>query len=153
MSRVLNTAIALAWPAGTPKSKYAYKGGKATPAYKAEFKKRWKPTKSKQSNCDRSASLVARVAVGEPMPTGNKEQMSYKPKHMVRLAYKNRSPLSVSIPGDIIVYKKSNGHRHTCIRGDGCLYEAQHNKTYFHRNGSLKKLKAKRPKVVIFREK
>ena len=65
--------------------------------------------------------------------------------------------------GDIIIYDKVKGGSkgHVCIMGklkiDGkykkVLYEAQYQKTYFHVNTSLSKIKKTMPRVVIFRPK
>lgn len=155
MSKILDKAKALSWAKGTAKKKYAYKGGAPTSHFKTAYRKVWGKGVSmkKAANCDRAAATVVRIAGYGKMPSGNKEQLNWKPSKLTRKKYKNKSPYSVSKAGDVIIYQKSNGKRHTLIRGENCLYEAQHQKTYFHRNGSLKKLKAKRPKVVVLREK
>ncbi len=155
MSRMLDMAIKLAWPK-QPKSKrwkYSYKKGSPTKAFKKAYKKVYPGVSMKKAaNCDRAASVIPRILGIEKMPSGNEQQLKYKPKHMRRKAYKNKRPIDVVKPGDMVVVKKKNGKRHTFIMGHKCIYEATHKKTYFHRNGSLKKLKKKYPKVVIFRE-
>lgn len=154
MSRILDKAIELAYPAGTNKKKYAYKGGKPTGAFKQAFRKSFKKTSMKKAaNCDRAASVVVRRALGEKFPTGNQEQLKYKPKKMTRHVHKNARPIDVAPPGAVVVIKKSNGKRHTLIMGNGVFYEATHNKTYFHTRTSLKKVRKKYPKVVVFIEK
>ena len=158
-NKILDKAIELSWPK-LPKSerwKYSYKNkkGRPTKKFQAAYRKAWgkKVSMKKAANCDRAAATVCRAAGVEKIPSGNEAQIKYKPKNMIRKAYKNRKPIDVSKPGDIIIYRKKNGKRHTCIRGENCIYEAAHEKTYFHRNGSLKKLKVTRPKVVILRAK
>lgn len=151
MNKIEETALKLAWKKGTSKSKYAYKGGKPTKEYIAAYKKIFgKYSREKSSNCDRSIALVARIATAEKKyPTGNEDQLKYKPKKIKRKVYKNVRPIDVSKPGQLIVYKKKNG-RHSVIRVKGGICQAQHHKTFFHFLGSLKKLKTKRSKVAIF---
>ena len=149
-------AIKLAWPKQkkADRWKYSYKKGRPTKAFKKAYRKVYpKVSMKKAANCDRAASVVIRILGIEKVPSGNEQQIKYKPKHMIRKAYKNKRPIDVVKPGDFVIYKKKNGKRHTFIVGNGCIYEATHKKTYFHRNGSLKKLKKRYPKVVIFREK
>lgn len=153
-NKILDKAKELSWAKGTDKKKYAYRGGAPTAKFKAAYKKAFpRVSMKKAANCDRAASTVCRAAGIEKIPSGNEAQIKYKPKHMIRKAYKNKKPIDVAKPGDIIIYRKKNGKRHTCILGEGCIYEAAHEKSYFHRNGSLKKLRVKRPKVVILRAK
>lgn len=155
MSRVLSTAQKLSWKKGTPKKKYAFKGGNPTKAYIAAYKKAFgKYSREKSSNCDRSLALVFRL-LGYKVPTGNEDQLKYKTKKLKVIVKKNARPYDIARPGDGIVVRKKNGHRHSYFMGEEkiCLYEAQHHKTFFHRNRSAKKSKAKQPKVVIFREK
>ena len=154
MSVILNKAIELAWGAGTPKKKYAYKGGKPTPAFKSAYRAVWGKGVSmkKAANCDRAAATVCRAAGCGKMPSGNKEQLNWKPKKMTRHGYKNRRPIDVAPAGSIVVIKKKNG-RHTIIMGSGVFYEATHQKTYLHTRTSLKKIKKKYPKVVVLCEK
>lgn len=153
MSKILDTAKALSWKKGTEKSKYAYKGGRPTKAYKQAYKKYFgKYSKLKASRCDLSVALVARMAVGAKMPKGNQEQLHWKPKRLKYKAYKNRRPIDVSKAGCIVVYQKKNG-RHSVIRTKNGIYQAQYRKTFFHYTGSHKKLKPKRRRVVVFYEK
>lgn len=156
MSKILDKAKELSWKK-LPKAerwKYSYKKGAPTKKFKAAFKKAFPKTSMKKAaNCDRAVATVLRVCGFGKCPAGNKEQLKWKPKKLKRIVYKNKAPYGVTKAGDAIIYQKSNGKRHTLIRGENCIYEAAHEKTYFHRNGSLKKLKVKRPKVVVLREK
>ena len=153
MSAIVDTCKQIAWKGGTPKKKYAYKGGKATSAYKSAYKKYFgEYSRKKASRCDLSVALVARMAAGEKLPKGNQEQLKYKSKKLGYKAYKNVKPIDVAGHGYIVVYQKKNG-RHSVIRTNNGIYQAQYQKTFFHYTGSLKKLKTKRSKVVVFYEK
>ena len=161
-NKVLAKAIELSWAKGTAKSKYAFPKGNATAAFRKAFDKvfpthnRWGKGPKTGACCDVGAATCVRASGVEPkMPRGYSEQIKYKPKNMRKLTYKNVAPASVAKPGDMICYtkNKSGSQRHVVIMGDGCLYEAQYQKTYLHRNASLSKLKTKRPKVWIFRAK
>ena len=161
-SKVELKAIELAWAKGTPKAKYAFKGGAPTSQFKTAFNKvfpshnKWGTGPKTGASCDVGAATCVRASGVEPnMPRGYTEMLSYKPKNMQKLTYKNVTPASVAKPGDLVCYtkNKSGSERHVIIMGDGCIYEAQYQKTYLHVNTSLSKVKTKRPKVVIFREK
>ena len=154
----------LAWPKGTAKKKYAWKGGAPTAAFKAALervfpakeRKKWGKAPRKGCSCDVFAATCVRDAgIGGKCPRGLREQYKYKPKNMTRKVYKNRKPIDVSKDGDFVVYaknsKKSKGH--ALIRGDGGIFEAGFENTYGHFNSSPKKLKTKRPYVVVFRPK
>lgn len=162
VNKLVAKARELAWPKGTAKSKYAWKGGSATAAFKAAFKrvfpstKGWGNAPKKGCSCDVFAATCVRDSgLGGKCPRGLKGQYSYKPKNMTRKVYKNRKPIDVSKDGDFVVYaknsKKTKGH--ALIRGDGYLYEAGFENSYGHVQTSLSKLKTKRPYVVVFRPK
>ena len=153
MSKIVDVCKQIGWKSGTPKSKYAYKGGNPTKAYRKAYKKVFgEYSRKKASRCDMSVSLVARMAAGEKLPTGNQEQLKYKSKKLGYKAYKNVRPYDVSGTGYIIVYQKKNG-RHSLIRTKNGIYQAGYLKTFFHYTKSHKKLKTKRSKVVVFYEK
>ena len=153
MSKIVDTCKLIAWKGGTPRSKYAYKGGNPTKAYNAACKKYFgNISRLKKSRCDLSVALVAKMAVGEKLPKGNQEQLKYKSKKLGYKAYRNRRPIDVSKHGYIVVYQKKSG-RHSVIRTKNGIYQAQYRKTFFHYTGSLEKLKPKRSKVVVFYEK
>lgn len=161
--KIVTKAKELAWAVGTSSSKYAYKGGSATPAFKKALDKvypnrsSWgKPTKVGCS-CDVFTGVVLNsTGIVKDYPRGFDEQKKYSNSKLQKLVYKDVAPYSVSKSGDIILYyKKADGSsKHTLIRGDGVIYEAQYEKTYGHVNKAVKsKLNKKRPYVVIFRAK
>lgn len=157
-------AKALVWSAGTKKSKYAWKGGSATEAFEKALarvftkkeRSKWGKAAAVGCSCDVFVATCVRDAgIDDNYPRGLREQYTYKPKNMRRLVFKNVRPIDVSQNRDILVYaknaKKTRGH--TLIRGKKVCYEAQHEMTYGHINGSISKLKTKRPYVVVFRPK
>lgn len=162
MSRILDTARALSYPAGTSKATYAYKGGHPTTAFKsalkAVFPKRsgWSKAPKKGASCDVAVAVVARYSgVAPKYPRGRSEQRKYKGGNLTRHVYKPGTPIKHAKPGDIVIYDRTKGGKkgHTFIFGGDCIYEASNKKKYFHRNGSLKKMQKKYPKIIILREK
>lgn len=161
-NKVLEKAKELSWAKGTKSSVYAFPSGKPTTAFKVAFDKvfpthnKWGKGPKTGASCDVASATVVRASGVEPsMPRGYSEQIEYKPKNMQKLYYTNVAPYSVAKAGDMICYtkNKSGSERHVVILGEGCIYEAQYQKTYFHCNSSLDKVKTKRPKVWIFRAK
>lgn len=153
----------LCWARGTNSSKYAYKGGSATEAFKRAINKvypnrtKWSKAPRNGASCDVLVGTVVRASGIDPnYPRGFDEQIKYMSGAFQRLVFKNVTPYEVSQDGDIILYNKnkSGSSHHTCIRADGVIYEAQYEKTYGHVNASIKKkLNVKRPYVVILRAK
>ena len=167
MSRILDQAVKLSYPKGTDSSKYKYKTGKPTKAFREALKKSfpkrsgWSTAPRKGASCDVAVAVVVRSSgVDKKYPRGRSEQRKYKSDKFKRIVKKNARPLDYLKPGDIFIYDRTEGGKkgHTGIFGDNCIYEAKNNKSaskrmYWHRNGSLKKLKKKYPKVIILREK
>ena len=159
---IIATAESLAWPKGTPESKYKYPKGSATAAFKKALDKvypshnKWGAGPKTGASCDVGVGTVMRYSGVDPKyPRGISEQKKHTSGNLTKLVYKNVSPLSVAKPGDAVLYtkNKSGSSNHTVIMGDGCFYEAQLKKTYFHKKTSMTKLKTKRPKVYVFRKK
>lgn len=162
--KIVDKAKQLAWPVGTAESKYAYKGGAPTAKFKTALNKiypnrsSWGDAPKVGAACDVYTGVVVNSAgIGvSDYPRGLNEQIKYKNSKFTRLTYKNVTPYSVSQYGDVVMYyKKADGSsKHTVIRGDGVLYEAQLKLTYGHVNKAMKtKLNVKRPYVVILRAK
>lgn len=143
---------------------------KATSAYKSALSKAypkrsaWGKSARLGKSCDVFVGTVIRsLGIDKDYPRGLAEQLLYKPKGFTRKTYKNVTPYSVSKDGDVIIYSKNKvptkGNRksrkgHTCIRGNGVLYEANDPSKYPHVNKKVKtKLNVKRPYVVILRAK
>lgn len=158
--KLVAKAQELAWAKGTASSKYKWKGGKPTTAFTNALKKYypdrsgWGKAPKVGCSCDVFVGTVLRASGLEPkVPRGLKGQYPYKPTKFTRKVYKNVTPYSVSKDGDVVLYKKSNGGGHVLIRGNGVIYEAGFENSYGHVQTSLKKLKTKRPYVVIWRAK
>lgn len=158
--RVMDTAEKLAWPRGTKKSKYAWKGGKPTKAFKKAMNKvfpnrsKWNPASKAGCACDVCVAVVMRLSgVAKKYPRGRWEQEKYKPKNCKRIVYKNAIPAKVAKPNDVVIYLRGGKKGHTLIRGNGCWYEGAIRKTYLHKFKDKKKLHKKYRKVIILREK
>ena len=160
--KVVDVAKKLAWPVGTASSKYAYKGGSATAAFKAALDKvfpkhnSWGKAASKGASCDVFAATVMNsTGIVTNMPRGYDEQKKYTNANLSKITRNNVKPLSVGKAGDMILYTKnaSGSSHHVIILGNGVIYEAQYEKTYGHVNTSTSKINTSRPKVIIFRAK
>lgn len=161
--KIVAQAKALAWAEDTAPSKYAWKGGSATSAFKTALnkaypnRKSWSKAPKAGCCCDVFVGTVINTAgIGvSNFPRGFDQQKKYTNSHFERLTYKNVTPYSVSKDGDIVMYyKKADGSsKHVLLRGNGYIYEAQYEKTYGHTNTSLSKIKKKMPYVVILRAK
>lgn len=164
MDKLVAKAKDLAWAKGTKESKYAYKGGSPTTKFKNALnkiypnRKLWGDAPRVGAACDVYVGVVVNSAgIGiSDYPRGLNEQIKYKNDKFKILEYKNVTPYSVSKDGDIVqYYKNAKGtSKHTLIRADGVIYEAQLKLTYGHVNTSVKsKLDVKRPYVRILRAK
>lgn len=161
--KIVDKAKELAWPQGTSESKYAYKGGAPTSAFKTALnkiypnRKSWGAAPKVGAACDVfTGTVLNSTGIVTDYPRGLDQQIKYSNSKLQRLVYKNVTPYSVSKYGDIVMYykKKDGSSKHTVIRGDGVLYEAQLKLTYGHVNKAMKtKLNVKRPYVVILRAK
>lgn len=112
-------------------------------------------------SCDVFVGVLVRILGWDKnYPRGLAEQYFYKPDGFTRKVYKDVSPYDVSKSGDIVIYSKKKTPTsknkgkgvtgHTCVRGDGVLYEANHPSKYPHVNKDVKgKLDTKRPYVIV----
>lgn len=165
--KLIAKAKALAWPKGTKSTKYKWKGGSATGAFKKALKRvftekersKWGSAAKKGCSCDVFVATCIRDAgLDDKYPRGLKEQYSYKPKNFTRKVYKNKKPVDVAKKNSIIIYAKNKNKTkgHTCIYGNNNLYQANHEVYYGHytgKKGTEKKLKTKRPYVVVLKPK
>lgn len=108
-----------AWPYGTASSKYSYSKGSAKPAYKTALKKYMnKSAKVSQSDCGYFVSTCVRASGIAPnflALKGTKEAFPKVPSTM-SIVHKGKAiPSGLLQPGDIIRYKKTNGHQHTLM--------------------------------------
>ena len=148
----------LAWPKGTKSSKYKYPSGSPTSAFKEALNKAypnrgsWGAAPRKGASCDVFVGTCVRSAgIDKNFPRGLSEQMKYKSSAFNRYVYTNVAPINKARAGDIIMYTHDDG-THIVILGNGCYYEANHEKKYGHVNTSSR-LKTKFKKVIILRAK
>jgi peptidoglycan hydrolase-like protein with peptidoglycan-binding domain len=108
-----------AWPYGTASSKYSYSKGSAKPAYKTALKKYMnKSAKVSQSDCGYFVSTCVRASGIAPnflALKGTKEAFPKVPSTMSVVHKGKAIPSGLLKPGDIIRYKKTNGHQHTLM--------------------------------------
>ena len=161
--KLIAKAKALAWPKGTKSAKYKWKGGSATEAFTKALRRvfttkersKWGTAAKKGCSCDVFVATCVRDAgLDDKYPRGLKEQYSYKPKNFTRKVYKNKKPVDVAKKNSVIIYAKNKNKTkgHTCIYGNNNLYQANHEVYYGHytgKKGTEKKLKTKRPYVIV----
>ena len=157
--KLVDKAVELAWPKGTPSKKYVYPSGSATAAFRATLNKvypehnNWAAAPSKGASCDVFVGTAVRAAgLAKSFPRGLQEQFEYDPKNFDRFDYKNVNALEKSRNGDIVMFDYGNG-AHTVIRGNGNYYEANYTRYFGHTNTSLARLNERYPRVVILRPK
>lgn len=157
-NKLVAQAKALAWSKGTDSSKYKWKGGSATAAFKAALekaypnRKSWGKAPKVGCSCDVFVgTCVNTCGIGvSNFPRGLDQQKKYTNSHFERREYKNKKPYDVSKDGDVVMYERTDGH-HVLIRGNGVIYEAGFENSYGHVQTNLKKLKTSRPRVIILR--
>lgn len=155
---LVDEAIRLAWPLGTPRSKYAWRGGSATPAFTKALDKvypehnSWGEAPSKGCSCDVFVGTVVRSSgIDSKFPRGLDEQETYTPRAMFKYVMSHADMFRQSIYGDIIWYDYEGAGGHVLIRGKDCLYQAGYQSTYGHVTDGLDEIKDTEPKVIIFR--
>lgn len=117
--KIVDKAKAYCWPYGTKAEKYSYSKGAAKDSYKSALKKYMKkPAKISQSDCGYfvdtcvraaglSSSFLALKGLKDPFP---------KPPSTLKVVHKGKKiPDGFLVPGDIIRYKKTNGHQHVLL--------------------------------------
>lgn len=107
------------WPYGTASSKYSYSKGSSKPAYKTALKKYMnKSAKVSQSDCGYFVSTCVRASGIAPSflaLKGVKDAFPKVPSTMSIVHKGKATPSGLLQPGDIIRYKKTNGHQHTLM--------------------------------------
>lgn len=136
--RIYNTAVALAWPKGTAKSKYKYPNGRPTDAFKKAIKKVYKNRVSWSRQCRRGAScdvgagtVIRYSGVDKKISRALAKQIPYLQKSDIFKKTKVKSVSSMK-PGDIGIYlnKGPGGHIWISI-GNKKIVEANHTAKYF----------------------
>lgn len=121
-----------AWAYGTAKKKYVYKTGAPKSAYKTALKKYMNKTaKVSQSDCGYFVSTCVRASGVAPKflaLAGLKDPFPSVPSTM-KIVHKGKAiPSGLLKAGDVIRYKKTNGHQHAILyMGDGKIADAGRN--------------------------
>ena len=117
--KIVAKAKDYAWPYATEKRKYAYKTGAPKSAYKTALKKYMKKTaKVSQSDCGYFVSTCVRASGVAPKflaLAGLKDPFPSVPSTMKVVHKGKKIPDGLLQPGDVIRYKKTNGHQHTLL--------------------------------------
>lgn len=132
--KLIAKAKELAWAYGTPESKYKYKTGSPKAVCKKAMKKYgWADSKAELSDCGNFVSTIVRESGIDK---------SFKALHGLKTAFPKKEkafnivhtgaiPSGFLKAGDIIRYKKKNGHQHAMMYfGGGKVCEASHH-TFF----------------------
>ncbi len=165
MGKILEQAIKLAYPKGTPRKAYSYHHGQPTPQFKQALKKafpkrNWSKAARKGASCDVAVAVCVRSSgVDKKFPRGRSEQRKYKSKHFKRIVKKNARPIDYAKPGDIVEIDRTKGGKkgHIFVYGKDRIYEAAREKTYLHTvakpENVKKKMNKRYKKIIILREK
>lgn len=160
--KLIAKARELSWPKGTKASKFAWKGGSATSAFKTALSKAypkrsgWSAAPRKGCSCDVAIGTLVRASgVDKKFPRGRSEQRKYKSAKFTRIVKTNARPIDYLQPGDIGLYDRTSGGKkgHIFFYTTEGIYEAANKSKYFHLNTSLAKLKKKYKKIIILRAK
>ena len=129
--KLIAKAKDLAWAYGTPAKKYSYKSGSPKAKCKEAMKKYgWASNRAEMSDCGNFVSAIVRQSGVDK---------SFKALHGVKTPFPTKEakfnivlkgkeiPAGFLKAGDIIRYKKKNGHQHAMMYlGDGKICEASH---------------------------
>ena len=132
--KLLAKAKELAWAYGTPEKKYKYKTGAPKAKCKDAMKKYgWADSKAELSDCGNFVSTIVRESgvdksfkalhgLKDPFPKTEKK---------FKIVHKGAITKGILKPGDIIRYKKKNGHQHAMMFfADGKVCEASHHSLF-----------------------
>lgn len=133
--KLVSKAKELAWAYGTPAKKYNYKTGSPKAKCKEAMKKYgWASNKAEMSDCGNFVSTIVRQSGVDK---------SFKALHGVKTPFPTKEakfnivlkgkeiPAGFLKAGDIIRYKKKNGHQHAMMYiSDGKICEASHHSRF-----------------------
>lgn len=132
--RLLAKAKELAWAYGTPEKKYKYKTGKPKDVCKKALKKYgWADSKAEMSDCGNFVSTIVRESgIDKSFKALHGTKTPFpKTEKAFNIVHKGAIPNGFLKAGDIIRYKKKNGHQHAMMYfGTGKVCEASHH-TFF----------------------
>jgi N-acetylmuramoyl-L-alanine amidase len=118
--KIVAKAKEYCYPYKTKRKKWDYKTGKARSAYKKALKKYFgKKAKISQSDCGYFVGTCVRAAgvskKFKALPGSAKEKYPKVPSGMKIVLKGKKIPKGFLKPGDIIRYRKKNGHQHTLM--------------------------------------
>jgi hypothetical protein len=159
-TKITLTAILLTWPRGTDKAVYSYPDGSPTDNFKKAIdavypnRSSWSDAPRAGASCDVFVGTVVRTSGYDPdYPRGWDDQYDYlqTSKKWTQVPYSG--DLSALKDGDIILYKRNSGRKHTCIfveiEGKPYLAEAQIKKYFGYLNSGNKKVRQFSNKQVL----
>ena len=158
--KLLAKAKELAWAYGTPTKKYSYKSGAPKAKCKAAMKKYgWASNRAELSDCGNFVSTIVRESgVDKSFKAlhGLKDPFPKTEKAFKIVLSGKAIPKGFLKPGDIIRYKKTNGHQHAMLYyGPGKVCEASH-KNFFgviRKDGKRYDSQAKKKTIQVLRAK
>lgn len=126
-SKIVAKAKEYAWAYGTAASKYSYSKGSAKASYKTALKKYMKKTaKISQTDCGYFVSTCVRASgvSSSFLALPAKASQAY-PSVPSTMSVVSKGSVGTLKAGDVIRYRKTNGHQHTVIYiGDGYIAHA-----------------------------
>lgn len=132
--KLLAKAKELAWAYGTPEKKYKYKTGSPKAVCKKALKKYgWADSKAEMSDCGNNVSAIVRESgIDKSFKALHGTKTPFpKTEKAFNIVHTGAIPKGFLKAGDIIRYKKKNGHQHAMIfYGNGKVCEASHH-TFF----------------------
>lgn len=134
---IAQTAINLAWPYGTAESKYKYGTGSARDNFQVAIEKAypnrssWGAKPKVGASCDVFVGTVLRYSgYDSNAPRGVTPALTYYLEHPEKWTNTGVYKVADMQPGDVIVWAKSSGTKHTCIfvkiNGKGYIAEAHY---------------------------
>ena len=125
-AKIVAKAKEFAWAYGTAAKKYAYKTGSPKAVYKTALKRYMKKTaKVSQSDCGYFVSTCVRASGVSSTFLALKGAKEAFPSVPSTMKIVSKGKVGTLQAGDIIRYKKTNGHQHTVIYiGDGKIAHA-----------------------------
>lgn len=132
--KLLAKAKELAWAYGTPEKKYKYKTGAPKAVCKTAMKKYgWADSKAELSDCGNFVSTIVRESgIDKTFKALHGTKTPFpKTEKSFKIVHTGAIPNGFLKPGDIVRYKKKNGHQHALMIFDsGKVCEASHH-TFF----------------------
>ena len=128
--KIVNKANELAWPYGTPSSKWDYKKGAPTSKCKKAMEKHGYKGKGKQSSCAYACNTIVRDSgVNKSFGSlhGYKKSFPKTEKGFDTVRSGKKIPENFLKAGDVVRYKKKSKDEHVLIyMGNGRICEARH---------------------------